>query len=49
MNSAFKTSPLSGDIWFKIFAIGVGTFIVMEIEKKVSKYNDTRNLDRQTD
>lgn len=37
MNSAFKTSPLSGDIWLKIFAIGVGTFIVMEIEKKVSK------------
>ncbi len=37
MNSAFKTTPLSGDIWIKIIAIGIGTFIVMEIEKKLSK------------
>ncbi|HEY9062776.1 MAG TPA: cation-transporting P-type ATPase [Pseudobacteroides sp.] len=37
MNSAFKTEPLSGDVWIKIVAIGIGTFIVMEVEKVVSK------------
>lgn len=37
MNSAFKTAPLSGDVWLKIVAIGIGTFIVMEIEKVVSR------------
>jgi len=35
MNKAFKTAPISNDMWPIIFGIGVATFVIMEIEKKL--------------
>jgi cation-transporting ATPase F len=37
MNRWFHTAPISGEAWLRTFAVAVGTFVAVEIEKWISQ------------